>query len=183
MHACQRQLPPLIAAVVLFPPQAAASPSEWQLLRALRPAPSPPTQPTPAHCPHPNAPPQRLKQLQGQAASEKQLLLRIEVEGGGCSGFQYKFKLDSELNPDDRCAAGSAFITTGFNKRAGPAAAMQSAPCALRLGSEFNPDGLLRFGRCRLLFAQTAPNPHPHPRPTLAAPTRAGCLSAAARAW
>jgi iron-sulfur cluster assembly accessory protein len=28
-------------------------------------------------------------------------VLRVSVEGGGCSGFQYKFDIDSKAAPDD----------------------------------------------------------------------------------
>ena len=41
------------------------------------------------------------KRLQ-QISSDNQPYLRILVEGGGCSGFQYKFDLDSTVNEDDR---------------------------------------------------------------------------------
>ncbi|XP_051881496.1 iron-sulfur cluster assembly 2 homolog, mitochondrial [Pristis pectinata] len=37
-----------------------------------------------------------------QKILEKDEFLRVQVEGGGCSGFQYKFILDKTINSDDR---------------------------------------------------------------------------------
>lgn len=43
---------------------------------------------------------QRMKELQAEEASKK--LLRLSIEAGGCSGFQYNFSLDDKTNNDDR---------------------------------------------------------------------------------
>jgi len=40
----------------------------------------------------------RLRQMEGKP----DLMLRVTVLGGGCSGFQYKFGLDDVVNADDR---------------------------------------------------------------------------------
>jgi iron-sulfur cluster insertion protein len=41
----------------------------------------------------------RIKALNAQAATDQ--MFRVTVNGGGCSGFQYEFKLDGQLNDDD----------------------------------------------------------------------------------
>ncbi|CAM8910398.1 unnamed protein product [Rhodiola kirilowii] len=43
----------------------------------------------------------RIKELQNDASSEGKVL-RLGVETGGCSGFQYTFELDSKTDLDDR---------------------------------------------------------------------------------
>jgi iron-sulfur cluster insertion protein len=37
-----------------------------------------------------------------EAEGDPALMLRVTVSGGGCSGFQYGFKLEKGLNADDR---------------------------------------------------------------------------------
>jgi iron-sulfur cluster insertion protein len=41
----------------------------------------------------------RIKALNAQAGTDE--MFRVTVNGGGCSGFQYEFKLDGQLNDDD----------------------------------------------------------------------------------
>ncbi|KAK9816285.1 hypothetical protein WJX74_004722 [Apatococcus lobatus] len=44
---------------------------------------------------------ERLQQLAGRSDATE-AALRISVDSGGCSGFQYKFELDDQLRPNDR---------------------------------------------------------------------------------
>ncbi|KAK1389651.1 iron-sulfur assembly protein IscA-like 2, mitochondrial [Heracleum sosnowskyi] len=37
-----------------------------------------------------------------QAHEDAEKMLRLSIEAGGCSGFQYKFSLDDKTNSDDR---------------------------------------------------------------------------------
>ncbi|HTJ65783.1 MAG TPA: iron-sulfur cluster insertion protein ErpA [Alphaproteobacteria bacterium] len=41
----------------------------------------------------------RIRQLNDLAGTNE--MFRITVNGGGCSGFQYDFKMDGQLNDDD----------------------------------------------------------------------------------
>jgi iron-sulfur cluster insertion protein len=43
----------------------------------------------------------KLKSLQ-EEENNPNLMLRVSVYGGGCSGFQYTFSLDEEVKPSDR---------------------------------------------------------------------------------
>ena len=43
-----------------------------------------------------------MKQLQADEVKEK--MLRLSIEAGGCSGFQYNFVLEEKPNNDDRFA-------------------------------------------------------------------------------
>jgi len=36
------------------------------------------------------------------AEGKPELMMRVAVSGGGCSGFKYEFNLDGTVNPDDR---------------------------------------------------------------------------------
>ncbi|KAL3536115.1 hypothetical protein ACH5RR_004576 [Cinchona calisaya] len=42
----------------------------------------------------------RMRELQSQEGKKK--MLRLSIEAGGCSGFQYNFSLDDQINDDDR---------------------------------------------------------------------------------
>ena len=43
----------------------------------------------------------KLKEIQAEEGNPN-LMLRVSVYGGGCSGFQYTFSLDEEIKPVDR---------------------------------------------------------------------------------
>ncbi len=48
----------------------------------------------------------RIEELRKKQNKPK-LMLRVRVDGGGCSGFQYKLELSEEKKPSDICFAKS----------------------------------------------------------------------------
>ncbi|XP_038621767.1 iron-sulfur cluster assembly 2 homolog, mitochondrial [Tachyglossus aculeatus] len=79
-------------------PSPARVPAPWRTSSSSSSSPSPPSSPGGA------------EEIRLSDSCVKRLLeiaegsqfLRLQVEGGGCSGFQYKFSLDTVLHPDDR---------------------------------------------------------------------------------
>lgn len=68
------------------------------------------------------------KRLQAIGAREgRPVMLRVAVEGGGCSGFQYQFDLVEEAGPDDLKV-----------ERDGAAALVDVVSLALLKGSEID---------------------------------------------
>ncbi|KAG5408045.1 hypothetical protein IGI04_004364 [Brassica rapa subsp. trilocularis] len=57
----------------------------------------------------------RMKELQASEPEKK--MLRLAVETGGCSGFQYVFELDHTTNPDDRSSLSLIFLTRYYKHR------------------------------------------------------------------
>lgn len=56
-----------------------------------------------------------MKELQASEPEKK--MLRLAVETGGCSGFQYVFELDHTTNPDDRSSLSLIFLTRYYKHR------------------------------------------------------------------
>lgn len=58
--------------------------------------------------------PAAAKRIQAIGAEEgRAVMLRVAVEGGGCSGFQYQFNLVDEVQPDDlkvECDGAAALV-------------------------------------------------------------------------
>ncbi|MBL4589940.1 MAG: iron-sulfur cluster assembly accessory protein [Alphaproteobacteria bacterium] len=54
---------------------------------------------------------ERIAEIRKQR-SEPTLMLRITVEGGGCSGFQYKLDWDDKIQDEDRCFEECVVIDT-----------------------------------------------------------------------
>lgn len=46
--------------------------------------------------------PSVFQQLLRVTEDEPGAMLRVIVDGGGCSGFQYRFNLDNQLTPEDK---------------------------------------------------------------------------------
>jgi len=52
-----------------------------------------------------NACAERIRELKTQNPDDANKMLRVRVDSGGCSGFQYSFSLDGDMQEEDRCVA------------------------------------------------------------------------------
>jgi len=66
----------------------------------IKPAGPAPTPPRPAPLDVTDSAARRVKRII-EAEGKPGLKLRVSVQGGGCSGFQYNFALDDQTEPDD----------------------------------------------------------------------------------
>ncbi len=60
-----------------------------------------------------------VKRLIAQKASDQQLYLRVGVSGGGCSGFQHKLDLDTNIDPEADDLFDAHGVAVAVDKRSG----------------------------------------------------------------
>ena len=71
----------------------------------------------------------RIAELVAQEA-KPDMMLRLAVSGGGCSGFQYGFTLDDSVNPDDKVIEKSGAKASLVNSASADAAEAVAAAAA-----------------------------------------------------
>lgn len=76
--------------------------------------------------------PQRVQRLKQVVEETPDQVLRLRVDSGGCSGFQYMFSLDNAIHDDDMCALCLAHATLACRHACRPAIACTHCSADLR---------------------------------------------------
>lgn len=71
-----------------------------------------------------------LQQMLKVTEDEPDLMLRVVVDGGGCSGFQYTIDFDTKVNPDDRSVCDCVSVQEDTNSLE---TCILSVPCPHRV--------------------------------------------------